>query len=128
MYAITVRDHMMIAHSLPRPVFGPAQGVHGATYVVEATFRRRELSDDAIVVDIGAATNALDEVLARLRYQNLDDLQEFDDIVTTTEVLTRWVWDRLAETSVVEGLDGLEVVLRESPDAWASYTGGIQET
>lgn len=122
MFAVTVRDHVMVAHTLPRPVFGPAQGMHGATYVVEATFRRREIDRDGIVVDIGAATAAVDEVLGRLRYQNLDELPDFDGVVTTTEVLTRWVADRLAESAVSDGLDGLEVVLRESPDAWVSYT------
>ena len=88
MYAVTVRDHVMIAHSLPRPVFGPAQGLHGATYVVEATFRRRELDDGCDRGRHRAATSALAEVLARLRYQNLDDLPDFDGVVTTTEVLT----------------------------------------
>jgi len=122
MFGVTVRDHVMVAHSLPRPVFGPAQGLHGATYVVEATFRRRELDDDGIVVDIGAATAALDAVLGVLRYQNLDDLPELAGLVTSTEVLARWVADRLAERDVTTGLDGLEVVLRESPDAWVSYT------
>ena len=122
MFGVTVRDHVMVAHSLPRPVFGPAQGLHGATYVVEATFRRRELDDDGIVVDIGAATAALDAVLSVLRYQNLDDLPELAGLVTSTSVLARWVADRLAEHDVTTGLDGLEVVLRESPDAWVSYT------
>ena len=122
MFGVTVRDHVMIAHSLPRPVFGPAQGLHGATYVVEATFRRRELDQDGIVVDIGAATTALDAVLGVLRYQNLDELSELDGLVTTTEVLAQWVADRLSEHDVTSGLDGLEVVLRESPDAWVSYT------
>ena len=78
----------MVAHSLPREVFGPAQALHGATYVVEATFRRRELDDDGIVVDIGAATAALDETLSRLRYRNLDEHPDFDGALTTTEVLT----------------------------------------
>jgi 6-pyruvoyltetrahydropterin/6-carboxytetrahydropterin synthase len=121
-YAVTVRDHIMVAHSLPRDVFGPAQALHGATYVVEATFRRRELDDDAIVVDIGAATSALDETLGRLRYRNLDEHPDFEGVLTTTETLTRWVADQLAESPVMAGLDGLEVVLRESPDAWVSYT------
>jgi 6-pyruvoyltetrahydropterin/6-carboxytetrahydropterin synthase len=118
---VTVRDHVMIAHSLPRKVFGPAQGLHGATYVVEATFRRRELDADGIVVDIGAATTALDETLSQLRYRNLDEHPAFEGVLTTTEVLTRWVADRLAVSPVTEGLDGLDVVLRESPDAWVSY-------
>lgn len=112
----------MVAHSLPRPVFGPAQGLHGATYVVEATFRRRELDGDGVVVDIGAALSALGEALDQLRYRNLDEHPAFAGVVTSTEVLTRWVADRLAESSVADGLDGLEVVLRESPDAWVSYS------
>jgi 6-pyruvoyltetrahydropterin/6-carboxytetrahydropterin synthase len=122
MYAVTVRDHVMVAHSLPRPVFGPAQALHGATYVVEATFRRADLDNDGIVVDIGAALSTLGEILDQLRYRNLDDHPAFQDVVTSTEVLTRWVADRLAESPVTEGLDGLEVVLRESPEAWVSYT------
>jgi 6-pyruvoyltetrahydropterin/6-carboxytetrahydropterin synthase len=122
MFGVTVRDHVMVAHSLPRPVFGPARGLHGATYVVEATFRRRDLDADGIVVDIGEATAALDSTLAVLRYRNLDEIAEFQGVVTTTEVLARWVADRLAEHDVTDGLDGLEVVLRESPDAWVSYT------
>jgi 6-pyruvoyltetrahydropterin/6-carboxytetrahydropterin synthase len=122
MYAVTVRDHMMVAHSLPGEVFGPAQGLHGATYVVEATFRRTDLTADGIVVDIGAATAALDSVLSTLHYRNLDDHPSFAGTPTTTEVLARWVADRLAESGVTAGLDGLEVVLRESPDAWASFT------
>lgn len=121
-YAVTVRDHVMVAHSLPRPVFGPAQGLHGATYVVEATFRRRDLDEDGIVVDIGAALGALEEILGSLRYANLDEHPAFTGVVTSTEVLTGWVADRLAESSVAEGLNGLEVVLRESPDAWVSYS------
>ena len=122
MYAVTVRDHVMVAHSLPRPVFGPAQALHGATYVVEATFRRADLDDDGIVLDIGAALSTLGQILDQLRYRNLDDHPAFQDVVTSTEVLTRWVADRLAESPVTEGLDGLEVVLRESPEAWVSYT------
>jgi 6-pyruvoyltetrahydropterin/6-carboxytetrahydropterin synthase len=120
-YTVTVRDHVMVAHSLPRPVFGPAQGLHGATYVVEASFRRRELDDDAIVVDIGLATAALTEILDRLRYRNLDDHPDFAGMLTTTEALARWVAERLADAPVAAGLDGIEVTLRESPDAWVTY-------
>jgi len=121
MFTVTVRDHVMVAHSLPRPVFGPAQALHGATYVVEAAFGRRELDGDGIVVDIGAAQSALHETLDSLRYRNLDEHPEFDGVVTSTEVLARWVADRLAEAPVTANLDRLEVVLRESPDAWVSY-------
>jgi 6-pyruvoyltetrahydropterin/6-carboxytetrahydropterin synthase len=112
----------MVAHSLPRPVFGPAQGLHGATYVVEATFRRRELDEDGIVVDIGAALGALEEILGSLRYANLDEHPAFTGMVTSTEVLAGWIADRLTESRVAEGLAGLEVVLRESPDAWVSFS------
>ena len=119
---MTVRDHVMVAHSLPRPVFGPAQALHGATYVVEASFARHELDEDGIVVDIGAALSALQETLDVLRYRNLDEHPEFDGVVTSTEVLARWVNDRLAQSPVTQALDRLEVVLRESPDAWVSYS------
>ena len=122
MYAVTVRTSAMIAHSLPREVFGPAQGLHGATYVVEATFRSRELDDNGIVVDIGLASESLDAIVGELRYRNLDEHPAFDGVLTTTEVLTRWVADRLLATPVGQHVDGLEVVLRESPDAWASYS------
>jgi 6-pyruvoyltetrahydropterin/6-carboxytetrahydropterin synthase len=115
----------MVAHSLPRPVFGPAQGLHGATYVVEATFRRSALDKDGIVIDIGAALAVLGETLNVLRYSNLDENPAFSGVITTTEVLAGWIADRLAESSVTEGLDSLEVVLRESPDAWASYTRDV---
>lgn len=125
MYTVTVRDHVMIAHSLPRPVFGPAQGLHGATYVVEATFGRRELDDDNIVVDIGIATGALAAILDGLRYRNLDEHPDFTDVLTTTELLARWVADRLADSPAAHGVEQLEVVLREHPDAWASYTRDV---
>jgi 6-pyruvoyl-tetrahydropterin synthase len=127
-FSVTVRDHMMIAHSLRGEVFGPAQRLHGATYVVDATFRRSELDADAIVVDIGRAIDALHEVLAELTYRNLDDEADFADTNTTTEVLARVIADRLAdraqEGALGEGareLDGLVVTLRESHVAWASY-------
>ncbi len=126
MYAVTVRSSAMIAHSLPRPVFGPAQGLHGATYVIEVTFRRHELDADQIVVDIGAATAALAEIAGELSYRNLDDHPAFAGVLTTTEVLARWIADRLAATPVGAAVDGLTVTLRESPDAWASYSTGAQ--
>ena len=118
MYSVTVRDHMMIAHSLRGEVFGPAQQLHGATYVVDVTFRRAELDADGIVVDIGRAADALHEVVGALSYRNLDDEFDFN---TTTEVLARLIADRIAERFGGQGLDGIVVTLRESHVAWASY-------
>ena len=128
MFTVTVRDHMLIAHSLSGEVFGPAQRLHGATYVVDATFRRADLDADNIVVDIGRATEELHAVLAELSYRNLDDEPALAGINTTTEALARLVADRLADRvhagglgDGARGLDGLTVTLRESHVAWASY-------
>lgn len=96
MFAVEVRDHIMIAHSLPRPVFGPAQGMHGATFVVDAAFFTRDVDDDGLAVDIGAATIVLGEVLKPLNYQNLDTLPVFAGKVTTTEVVAKHIFDALA--------------------------------
>lgn len=121
MYQVTVRGHMMVAHSLPDPFFGPAQGLHGATYVAEATFYRAELDEHATVVDIGAAGERLREVLADLSYRNLDDHPGLAGSLTTTEVLARYIADRLLDGPLTAGLSRLQVVLREHPDAWAGY-------
>ena len=128
MFSVTVRDHMMIAHSLRGEVFGPAQRLHGATYVVDATFRRAELDADNIVVDIGLASEELHSVLAELTYRNLDDESAFAGVNTSTEALARVVADRLAERvhagalgDAARELDGLVVTLHESHIAWASY-------
>ena len=128
MFSVTVRDHMMIAHSLRGDVFGPAQRLHGATYVVDATFRRATLDADGVVVDIGRVTKALRTVVGELGYRNLDDEVELAGANTTAEALARIVADRLAELvregAVGDGareLDGLVVTLRESHVAWASY-------
>jgi 6-pyruvoyl-tetrahydropterin synthase len=120
-FSVTVRDHLMIAHSLRGEVFGPAQRLHGATYVVDATFRRASLDADGIVVDIGRAAAALREVVGELGYRNLDDEADFAGMNTTTEALARVVADRLAERMQGGGLDGLVVTLHESHVAWASY-------
>jgi 6-pyruvoyl-tetrahydropterin synthase len=120
-FSVTVRDHMLIAHSLRGDVFGPAQRLHGATYVVDATFRRTDLDADGLVVDIGRAGEALRDVLAELGYRNLDDEAELAGVNTTTEALARIVADRLAERMGGHGLDGLTVTLHESHVAWASY-------
>ncbi len=128
MFSVTVRDHMMIAHSLRGEVFGPAQRLHGVTYVVDATFRRATLDADGTVVDIGRAAEALRAVVAELGYRNLDDEADFAGMNTTTEALARVVADRLAESARAGALgdgarelDGLVVTLHESHVAWASY-------
>ncbi len=128
MFSVTVRDHMMIAHSLPGEVFGPAQRLHGATYVVDATFRRAELGSDNIVVDIGRAAEELRAVVGELTYRNLDDEPALAGTITSTEALARVVADRLAERvhagalgDAGRALDGLTITLHESHIAWASY-------
>ena len=128
MFSVTVRDHMMIAHSLRGEVFGPAQRLHGATYVVDVTFRRATLDADNIVVDIGRAAAELHAVLAELTYHNLDEDPTFAGMNTSTEVLAQVVADRLAERvktgALGDGareLDGLVVTLHESHIASASY-------
>lgn len=128
MFSVTVRDHMMIAHSFRGEVFGPAQQLHGATFVVDATFRRAELDADGIVVDIGLATDQLKQVLGALTYRNLDQVPEFAGTNTTTEVLARFVADRLADRvqagalgQTARGVSAIAVTLRESHVAWASY-------
>ena len=128
MFSVTVRDHMMIAHSLRGEVFGPAQRLHGATYVVDATFRRADLDADGLVVDIGRAADALHGVLAELAYRNLDDEPAFAGVNTSSEALARVIADRLADRTHAgalgeagQDLDGLLVTLHESHIAWASY-------
>jgi 6-pyruvoyl-tetrahydropterin synthase len=132
LFGITVRDHFMVAHSFRGEVFGPARRLHGATFVVDATFRRAELDADNIVVDIGLATRELGEVLRELNYRNLDDEPEFAGVNTTTEYLAKVVADRLAARihagamgESARGLSGIEVTLRESHVAWASYERGL---
>jgi 6-pyruvoyltetrahydropterin/6-carboxytetrahydropterin synthase len=120
-FTLTVRDHVMVAHSLPDPFFGPAQGLHGATYVVEAGFERADLDEHGVVLDIGAASEALSAVLGRIAYRNLDEVEELAGVVTTTEWLARWVAEQLAASLDTAGLSAVTVVLREHPDAWASY-------
>jgi len=120
-FSVTVRDHMMIAHSFRGEVFGPAQGLHGATYVVDASFRRASLDADGLVIDIGRAAETLRTVLGELNYRNLDDEADFAGINTTTEMLAKVVADRLADALGDSGLDGLAVTLHESHVAWASY-------
>jgi 6-pyruvoyl-tetrahydropterin synthase len=125
-YSVTVRDHMMIAHSFDGEVFGPAQRLHGATFVVDATFRAESLDASGIVVDIGAASTVLHEVLSRFTYRNLDELPELAEVNTTTEVLAHVIAAGIAER-VHDGAlgsstaTGLVVTLHESHIAWASF-------
>ena len=128
MFSVTVRDHMMIAHSFRGDVFGPAQRLHGATYVVDATFRRAALDADDIVVDICRAAEQLHAVVLELTYRNLDDEAAFAGMNTSTEALARVIADRLADRvhagalgDTARELNGLVVTLHESHIAWASY-------
>ena len=128
MFSVTIRDHMMVAHSLPGAVFGPAQRLHGATYVVDATFRSEALDADGIVVDIGRAAQELHAVVGALSYRNLDEEPEFASMNTTTEELARVVANRLVDRVqagalgvAARGLAGIAVTLRESHVAWATY-------
>jgi 6-pyruvoyl-tetrahydropterin synthase len=128
MFSVTVRDHMMVAHSFRGEVFGPAQRLHGATFVVDVTFRGPELDADGILVDIGLATERVHEVVGALGYRNLDDEPAFAGVNTTTEVLARHVADRVAERvragelgSAQGRVTALAVTLHESHVAWATY-------
>lgn len=127
MFGVTVRDHMMVAHSLRGERFGPAQQLHGATFMVDATFRGDALDDDGMLVDIGQAAAALGAVVAGLTYRNLDDEAVFTGTNTTTEVLAQHIADRLVERIRAGELDaaaqvtGVSVTLHESHVAWASY-------
>ncbi len=132
MFSISVVDHVMIAHSLRGELFGPAQRLHGATYVIELELRRPALDPHGVVVDIGRATAALGRALDPLRYQNLDELPALRGQNTTTEALAKWVFDRIAERVAAgelgpgsEGLTALRVVLRESHVASAAYEGEL---
>lgn len=132
MFSVTVRDHFMIAHSFNGEVFGPAQKLHGATYVVDLEFKRRELDTDGIVVDIGRASDSLRDVLGALNFRNLDDDPGFRGKNTTTEFLALVIFERMAAKVAAgelgahaNGLTGLRVVLHESHVAWAAYEGAL---
>ena len=132
MFSLTVRDHMMIAHSFHSETFGPAQKLHGATYVVDVTFKRPELDHDDLVVDIGLASETLKSILGEFTLNNLDEIDEFKGRNTTTEFMARVVFDRLAHAirdgALGDGgrhLTAMTVTLNESHIAWASYEGGL---
>ncbi|MEJ1194355.1 6-pyruvoyl trahydropterin synthase family protein [Pseudarthrobacter sp. CCNWLW207] len=126
MFSLTVRRHFMIAHSLPREAFGPAQALHGATFVAEVAFRRRALNQDAIVLDIGAAGGMIEDVLAGLNYRNLDEHPDFEGKLTTTEALAEYIAQaaarKLKDSDDGRELTRIDVTLRENPDAWATYS------
>ncbi|MEO0618164.1 MAG: 6-carboxytetrahydropterin synthase [Pseudomonadota bacterium] len=132
MFALEVRDHVMIAHSLPGEAFGPAQGMHGATFVVDAAFFRSTLTENDIVVDIGLAADVLRELLATLNYKNLDELDIFNGKRSTTEVLAKWVFDGLVAAVAdgrlgddARGIERIRITLNESHVARAWFEGSV---
>jgi 6-pyruvoyltetrahydropterin/6-carboxytetrahydropterin synthase len=132
MYSVTVRDHMMVAHSFQGEMFGPAQRLHGATFIVDVEFRRRELNALGVIVDIGRASDVLKKLLAEMNYRNLDDEPSLKGRNTTTEFLARYIFDAMAAAiragafgDGADGIDSLRVTLHESHVAWASYEGPI---
>lgn len=132
MFSLTVRDHVMVAHSFHGEVFGPAQRLHGATFVVDASFQRAELDADNLVIDIGLAARELNAILGELNYRNLDELPDFAGVNTTTEFLAKMIADRLAERiaggdlgDTARGLSEISVTLRESHVAWATYSRAL---
>lgn len=132
MFAVEVRDHVMIAHSFTGEFFGPAQAMHGATFVIDACFISETLDENNVVIDIGAAHDALKAVLQPINYKNLDEMAEFDGENTTTEFLTKYVWDHLAKTAKADGLgrpgselDAIRVTISESHVARAWFEGKI---
>ena len=132
MYSLNVRDHFMIAHSFEGEIFGPAQRLHGATYVVDATFRREELDADGLVVDIGLASEVLGEILGEMNYRNLDDEPAFAGKNTTTEFLAREIWERIVAAvragrlgDGARDLSTICVTLNESHVAWGGYEGAL---
>jgi 6-pyruvoyl-tetrahydropterin synthase len=125
MYSVTIRDHMMIAHSLKSDAFGPAQNLHGATYVVDAEFKTESLDENNIVIDIDIATKLLQQALKPLKYQNLDDLEHFQAKLTTTEFLARYVHDVISNEMKDRFQGSLKITLGESHVAWAAYEGPI---
>lgn len=132
-YSLNVREHFMIAHSFKGEIFGPAQGLHGATYIVDLEMRRPSLDKDGLVVDIGLASQQLSAVLGELNFRNLDDVQEFDGRNTTTEFLAAVIFNRIAQRiredqlgPAASGLTSMKVTLHESHVAWAAFEGDLQ--
>ncbi|MEL7543386.1 MAG: 6-carboxytetrahydropterin synthase [Pseudomonadota bacterium] len=135
MFALEVRDHVMIAHSLPGEAFGPAQGMHGATFVVDAAFFRNALTENDIVIDIGLAADVLRDILSLVNYKNLDELDIFDGKRSTTEVLAKWVFDALVAAVLdgrlgedARGIERIRITLNESHVARAWFEGPVVGT
>jgi 6-pyruvoyltetrahydropterin/6-carboxytetrahydropterin synthase len=123
MYTVKVRNSIMIAHSLPNPFFGPAQHMHGATYVVDVTFSSEKLDPHNVVIDIGKAKDITSDVLSHLNYKNLDELPQFKNKLTTTEFMAKYIYDKI-KVQVATFFEGkISVCLGETHDAWASYSG-----
>ena len=133
MYSITVRNNILIAHSLPGEVFGPAQNMHGATYIVDAEFYSKELNKYNIIMDLGVVTNILAEILKYYSYKNLDEIEEFKKVITSTEFLAKDIYQRIVSRLKKDYLDDYEklfkirIILTESNVAWASYEQEISE-
>lgn len=125
MFTVTIRDHIMIAHSLKSEAFGPAQQMHGATYVIDATFQSKNLDENNIVIDIALAHQVLKDVIAPLNYQNLDELPQFKNILTTTEYLAYYIHTKVAEKVNLQFSGNLKITLGESHIAWAGYEAEI---
>jgi 6-pyruvoyltetrahydropterin/6-carboxytetrahydropterin synthase len=132
MYTVKVRDHVMVAHSLKGEVFGPAQRLHGATFVIDVEFRREALDENAIVVDIGSALDALKAMLDKINYRNLDEVPEFAGKKTTTEFLARWVFEEMRQALATgrlgpgsDQIRSIKVEIGESHVAWAGYEGAV---
>ncbi len=133
MYSLGVREHVMIAHSFRGDIFGPAQKLHGATYVVDVEMRRKTLDANGLVVDIARAHTAVKAVLAELNFQNLDDLEVFSGKNTTTEFLAQYIFEQMVARTQTgelgpgsEGLDSIKVTLHESHVAWAAFEGPVR--
>ncbi len=133
MYAVEVRDHVMIAHSIKGEVFGPAQKLHGATYVIDVCFMRRELDENDIVVDIGLATDTVKQVLSSINYSNLDEHPDFLGRRSTTEAVAHWVFQKMKQAidtgklgPGARGLARLKITLHESHNALASYESELK--
>ena len=134
MYSITVRNNILIAHSLPGEVFGPAQNMHGATYIVDAEFYAKDINKYNIIMDLGVVTEILSDVLKFYSYKNLDEVEEFKNIITSTEFLAKDIFDRICaklQKDYIEDFNKLhkiKIILTESNVAWASYEQEISNT